>query len=265
MKISTSLLIALGMMSHAALAQLHPPPEPLPAPGAQPGLNGQPDITPQPPSDVVPGRLPDASGASGTVPGSSGASDPAGTSSTPPDSASGGAADSPSSGASGLQTEAGAELRSSPAPVAQLQPQTQDDVTYLCGGVGQEEVSYMKQEARGYDLMLTFAARDGTYLADVDVDIRDAKGNTVLQTNCDAPIMLVDLPRSGTYRIHADAAGYQLDRTAKVQDKARKGGRLASVVMSWPQQVAEVPGASETSSGAGAESEGNAGSADSPR
>ena len=154
-----------------------------------------------------------------------------------------------SSGASGMQSEAGAELRQAGAPVAGLQPKTQGDVTYLCGGVGADEASYMKQQARGYDLMLTFAARDGAYLANVNVDIKDAKGNAVLQANCDGPMMLVDLPRSGSYRIHADANGYTLDRTAQVTARHQKTGHVASVVMSWPQQVAEAPAASATSSG----------------
>lgn len=154
-----------------------------------------------------------------------------------------------SSGASGMQSEAGADLRQAAAPVAGLQPKTQGDVTYLCGGVGADEAGYMKQQARGYDLMLTFAARDGSYLANVNVDIKDAKGRDVLQANCDGPMMLVDLPRSGSYRIHADANGYTLDRTAQVTARHQKAGHVASVVMSWPQQVAEAPAASATSSG----------------
>ncbi|HJV53557.1 MAG TPA: hypothetical protein VJ652_18970 [Noviherbaspirillum sp.] len=154
-----------------------------------------------------------------------------------------------SSGASGMQSEAGADLRQAGEPVAGLQPKTQGDVTYLCGGVGADEASYMKQQASGYDLMLTFAARNGAYLANVDVGIQDAKGNKVLQAKCDGPMLLVDLPKSGTYRIHADANGYRLDRTAKVTARHQKNSRVASVVMSWPQQVAEAPSTSETATG----------------
>lgn len=240
MKTRNSVLaIALGLAAHGAPAQSHPPPQPLPDSPAQ-------SASPSEAMPSLPSPPADASGASsGTAPDASGAGAP---------TESGSGSDTPgsmpdSSGASGVQSEAGAELRAAAPAPARLQPQTQDDVTYLCGGVGIEEASYMKQQARGYDLMLTFAARDGSYLADVNVDIRDAKGNPVLQTNCDSPILLVDLPRSGTYRIHADAAGYALNKTARVQAKQKASSHVASVVLTWPQQVAEAPSRRETSSG----------------
>ncbi len=129
-------------------------------------------------------------------------------------------------------------------PVKTLAAKTENGITYLCGGVGKEEAAYMKQAARGHDLMLTFATRRGDYLADVNVTIEDARGETVLQTTCDAPIMLVDMPKSGTYRIHAEAAGYAQDRTARVN--TRKPA-LAALVMTWPQSVSE---AGATTSGA---------------
>ena len=161
-----------------------------------------------------------------------------------------------SSGASGLQSEAGAELSPATSPVTRLKPQTQGDVTYLCGGIGEEETNYMKHEAQGYDLMLTFATQDGSYLADVNVDIRNPKGEPVLQTKCDSPILLVDLPRSGTYRIRAETAGYVLNQTAKVTAKEKRGAQLAAIVLAWPQQVAEAPAApGAVSSGSGGSSE----------
>lgn len=164
-----------------------------------------------------------------------------------------------SSGASGLTVEAGTDLVQRPSGAARLKPATQGDVTYLCGGVGDEEIAHMKSEARGYDLMLTFAAQDGAYLADVNVDIRDAKGTSVLRTKCDSPILLVDIPRTGTYRIRAETAGHQLDRVAKVRSPSRKGVSLANVTMLWPQQVADVPAASGTATGASGSGQGQVG------
>lgn len=159
-----------------------------------------------------------------------------------------------------MRTEAGAELAPPPSPIARLKPVTQDDVTYLCGGVGEEESTYMKQEARGYDLMLTFATRSGAYLADVDVDIKDAKGESVLQLACDSPILLVDLPRGGTYKVRAETAGYTLNKTVRVAGGKRQAQKVASTVLSWPQQVAEA-GATPTATGSsGTTGEGKAGS-----
>jgi hypothetical protein len=125
-----------------------------------------------------------------------------------------------------------------------LQPKTENGITYLCGGVGEEQVSQMKDSKGDYDLMLTFATRSGEYLADVDVAIKDAKGKSVLQTTCGGPILLVNLPRSGTYRVQAKAEDYSLRKTVKVKAK----GPAHSVVMTWPRDPAENAGVASTGS-----------------
>jgi len=206
MKRISSLLIALGMLSPAAFAQVHSMPQPAPAA--------------------------ESSGASSSAP--SGASGP-------------------------MRSDAGAELQPPPSPIARLKPVTQDDITYLCGGIGEEESNYMKQEAKDYDLMLTFATRRGAYLADVDVDISDAGGNSVLELACDSPILLVDLPKGGTYKVRAEAAGYTLNKTVRVSGGRKQSQKLATSILSWPQQVAEG-GAAPTSTGSGSGTDGAAGS-----
>jgi hypothetical protein len=219
-----------------ALAQTQSPATPAPATPSSSGIH-QPPLEPAPPANGPTSSIEPAPASSGIT--------------TPQVETSGG---------SGMQSEAGLDNSPPPSPTARLKPQVQNNVTYLCGGVGQEEASFMKQEARGYGLMLTFAARDGSYLADVNVDIKDARGKPVLQTSCDSPILLVSVPTSGVYRIHADAAGYVLNRTAKVQAKRAKGARLASVAMVWPQQVAEMGGATATTGGGAAGTVGSGGS-----
>jgi hypothetical protein len=129
--------------------------------------------------------------------------------------------------------------------MSSLEPQTANGVTWLCGGVGAGEVAQMKRRARDYDMMLTFATRRGEYLADVNVGITDAKGHALVQARCDGPIMLVDFPRGGTYRVHAETGGYSLDRTARI---AAKPDRTKSLVMHWPQQIGQEPAASTGSS-----------------
>lgn len=133
------------------------------------------------------------------------------------------------------------------------QPQTENGITYVCGGVGEEQASYMKQSKKDYDLMLTFATRNGDYLADVNVGIKDAKGQPVLDTTCGGPIMLINLPRSGTYRVDAKAEDYALHKTVKVRAK----GHTNSVVMAWPRDPAETQGIASTGSSQEAGSSGN--------
>ncbi|HYD80418.1 MAG TPA: hypothetical protein VEC06_11470 [Paucimonas sp.] len=139
-----------------------------------------------------------------------------------------------------------------PAPMSTVEPQTINGVTYVCGGVGADEAQMMKRSASDYDMMLTFATRRGEYLADVNVDIKDASGATLMQTNCGGPIMLVDFPEGGTYRVHAEAGGYSLDKTARVSDRQE---RTASLLMHWPQQIGQSAETSTGSSGSTGASE----------
>lgn len=98
---------------------------------------------------------------------------------------------------------------------------TQNAVTYFCGGVGSDEAAKMKQAARDYNLMLTFASRSGNYLSDVNVDIADAHGHSLLTTTCDGPIMLVDVPKGGRYRIRGEVAGRTVTGMAVVRPGAK--------------------------------------------
>lgn len=116
-------------------------------------------------------------------------------------------------------------------PEAPVQPRTERGVQYLCGGIGQDESEYMKTQARSHGLLMTFATRDGSYLAKVHVDIADRKGAHLLAVDCDAPMLLVDLPRANGYRILAETDGVSLHRTASV----KSGGNNRAVFV-WPSQ-----------------------------
>lgn len=116
-------------------------------------------------------------------------------------------------------------------PDAPVQPKTENGLRYLCGGVGLDESDYMKSQARSHGLLMTFATTDGSYLANVHVDIADKRGKPLLSVDCDAPMLLVDLPRGDRYRILAQTGGASLSRSASV--KAGGGNRAVFV---WPSQ-----------------------------
>ena len=98
-------------------------------------------------------------------------------------------------------------------------PETKDGITYLSGGVGKSEAAAMKAEEKRYPLSMTFsAAKDNEYLASVPVTIKNAKGQTLLDTVSDGPIMLVKLP-AGKYTVAAEAYGQSLRRTVQVKPK----------------------------------------------
>jgi hypothetical protein len=116
------------------------------------------------------------------------------------------------------------------APPAPVSPGSgKSAATFTCGGVGTDDQQKMKAAAGQYDLMLTFAASNGAYLADVDVEIRDSKGGVVLAAKCDGPIMLVDLPSPGSWRVTAQANGQARQKTITT----RRGGH-AQASFIWP-------------------------------
>lgn len=112
--------------------------------------------------------------------------------------------------------------------------QMHDDITYVTGGFGQEESCAMKAAAGNYNLMLTFAERDGSYVADVNVQIIDSSGRTVLQT-LSGPLLLVDLP-AGKYRIAADYNGIARLRTVSVG-----GSHHGRFTLTWPSEYGSEP------------------------
>jgi hypothetical protein len=114
------------------------------------------------------------------------------------------------------------------APAAPPAPATQAS-SFICGGVSQPDAEAMKAQARDHDLMLTFADASGAYVADVDVQISDRRGHVVLKGTCDGPIMLVDLPGSGSWRVTAQTNGI-----TKQQSIATTRGRTARATFVWP-------------------------------
>ena len=112
--------------------------------------------------------------------------------------------------------------------------QMHDDITYVTGGFGQDEACAMKAAAGDYDLMLTFAQRDGSYVADVDVQIIDSSGRTVLQTVA-GPLLLVDLP-AGKYRIAAAYNGATRWRTVSVGESHHD-----RLTLTWPGEYGSEP------------------------
>jgi hypothetical protein len=238
MKTTTVLLVALGLVSQGAGAQLQVPAAS--GQGMQMPRTAPPRQAAEPPSSAA----------------SSGASDVTGTGAYGSQGAQPGIP--PMRAADGMRSEAGTEFNTSPEVAVRPEQKTQNDVAFLCGGVGEDEVGYMKKQAGNYDLALTFATRTGAYLADVDVNIKNAKGDDVLQTKCDGPMLLVNLPASGTYRIHAETSGYSLNRTAKVSASKGRAQRVARVAMVWPNEA----GSATATGSSGGESAGASGAGD---
>lgn len=120
-----------------------------------------------------------------------------------------------------------------PTPsMANLPPERQQgNVAYRTGGIGEDEAKAMQSAARQYPLEIEFVARSGAdrggYLADIDLSIRDSRGNPVMQENAAGPFVLARLP-AGHYTITAMNEGKA--RTQRV-DVSAHGTRR--VILGW--------------------------------
>jgi len=84
---------------------------------------------------------------------------------------------------------------------------TYEGVPYLSGGIGLDERAYITNTlAADYNLKLELAASNGDYVSDVEVEIRDAGGRTVLRTTAKGPWLFARLS-PGRYTVEAMAEG----------------------------------------------------------
>ncbi len=91
-------------------------------------------------------------------------------------------------------------------------------ISYLSGGVGSDQSAEMKGEMHNYPLVLEFAGKTNAgndYLADIPVQISDAHGTVLVDTNARGPFMLVSLP-DGRYAVTARYKGTQQRRVVNV-------------------------------------------------
>ena len=114
---------------------------------------------------------------------------------------------------------------------------TPDEVCYISGGISSDEVSQFKSLAKEYLLEIVFVqktdpeenGRIEEYLAEVALQIKDSKGNIVVDATTEGPFFLADLP-FGTYQITAEHDG--VIKTNVVKIAAKKHQRM---VFLWPR------------------------------
>jgi hypothetical protein len=127
----------------------------------------------------------------------------------------------------------------STATLAAPTPKQQNGITYVNGGVGQEEQAAMQAQRADYNLQLTFATQQsGAYRSDVQLDIMDAKGNALVSTANTGPMFFAKLP-PGTYRISAAAENKTFKRTVKI------GNAPKELVLHWENDSPDDPGPQE--------------------
>ena len=114
---------------------------------------------------------------------------------------------------------------------AQLPPaQTEQGVEYITGGFGSEAAASFKDAKGQYPLALTFAAtgEDGStpYVAEVQLEIDDAQGKTVLALPSVGPFLLAQL-QPGAYTVRATYEGQTQTQQVNVAGPGSVDARIA--------------------------------------
>ena len=83
--------------------------------------------------------------------------------------------------------------------------QTQGNITYISGGIGEDEAAAMKAESKSWPLSIEFSEHlvgQDLWVAQVYLRILDSKGKTLFDTTVDGPIFLGKVP-PGNYELLA--------------------------------------------------------------
>lgn len=92
---------------------------------------------------------------------------------------------------------------------------TSDGIEYLSGGVGIDAQDAINARAKDFNLKLVFTLKEGNYVADVGVAVKDAKGRTVVEDIAEGPFFLAKLP-AGQYTVAATYEGRTVTRKLQV-------------------------------------------------
>ncbi len=103
-------------------------------------------------------------------------------------------------------------------------------VNYISGGVGKEEADAMKRASADYSLTVELAVTEHSlhdnapksyFISGVAVNIRDAAGNSIVNTTTDGPFLLAQLPE-GHYTIDTEWNGIRKSATVAVDAHSRR-------------------------------------------
>lgn len=88
------------------------------------------------------------------------------------------------------------------------QPQLQGNVSYLTGGIGENETESIKSQAGGYNLLLSNADNSGHYMPGSDITITSHDGRQMMNVSDAGPLFYAKLP-PGNYTLTATNGSQQ--------------------------------------------------------
>jgi hypothetical protein len=111
------------------------------------------------------------------------------------------------------------------ANAAPLEPQVQNGVKFLSGGVGDREQDELLVLDKKYNLRVALTDAKGEYLSGIHVTIENSKGEALVETTTDGPILLAELA-PGRYVLKARDEGRKAERRVLDVPKAPEQARV---------------------------------------
>lgn len=90
-------------------------------------------------------------------------------------------------------------------PALPIETQKENGITYLSGGVGEEEEAQLKSQENQYNLRVLITGENGEFLSDLTCSLKDAKGNTIVTISDAGPYVYMQVPPSASYTVEAVA------------------------------------------------------------
>jgi hypothetical protein len=111
---------------------------------------------------------------------------------------------------------------------------SQGSVSYMSGGVGDDELEMMQQLASKFNLKMLFASTKGNYLAGVHITVENKGGQVLLNTDSDGPFLYVLLPK-GQCKVVALKDNQPIVKTVHLSEKGN-----SSLIFRWAEPEKDV-------------------------
>ena len=111
-------------------------------------------------------------------------------------------------------------------PTSLPQAQHAGGVTYITGGIGDEERASLLQSKKNYNLYITSASSSGDFEGDTQLVIRNAKGDVLLSA-ASGPLFYAKLP-AGRYVVEAHSGSQTTTRQITLG-----AGKPVSIDLRW--------------------------------
>ncbi len=108
--------------------------------------------------------------------------------------------------------------------------QTQGGITYISGGIGEDEAKAIKDESKNWPLSIDFSehlVNEDLWIAQVYLKILDSKGKTLFEARVEGPMFLGKVP-PGSYELLATYEGVTQSKKIQIVD-----GKPLHVSINW--------------------------------